>query len=1100
MIDLDSNAKAIFYEAIDRASPDERSAYLNEACGQDLQLRARVDDLLRAHRDAGNFLGGDSSADGTIEHSPIAERPGTTIGPYKLMQQIGEGGFGVVFLAEQERPVRRRVALKVIKPGMDTCDVIARFEAERQALAMMDHPNIARVFDAGATEFGRPYFVMELVRGVPITDFCDQHHHTPRQRLELFNSVCSAIQHAHQKGIIHRDVKPSNVLVALHDNKPVVKVIDFGVAKALSQQLTDRTIFTQFSQVLGTPLYMSPEQAELSRLDIDTRSDIYSLGVLLYELLAGTTPFDRDRLKRAALDEIRRIIREEEPPKPSTRLTQSGDRLPSIAALRNIEPSKLTKLIRGDLDWIVMKCLEKDRMRRYETAASLTEDLQRYLDNEPVQARPPSFPYRFRKLAMRHRAAMVTSAIIFLSLIGGIIGTSWQAHRAAAAAKNAKNNEILAVQEAERARAAEAKAQELVTKNSEMRQLAESQRQIAEEQLARSEWLLYASQIASAQRAWETNDAADAWRNLVACRSDLRGWEYAYLYALFNQNQVTLKGHARWTCGVAFSPDGQRIVSVGSDGIKLSDAIGGQELFTQPAIFRATDNVAFSPDGTRFVSGGEDKTLKVWNTLNGQELLAIKGHAGEVTSVVFSLDGKQIVSSSRDKTLKVWDATSGQELRTLQGHTGPVFRVALSSNGERIVSLSGDKTIKVWDAASGMALLTLNGQTRAIYALAFSPDGTRIVSGDEDGTLKVWDAESGEELLALKGHAEEISNVAFRPDGKRFVSSGSFSDWTPRVWDVTSGQELLTLKGHTEFIKDVAFSQDGQRIASVSDDETIKVWNATKAQGPLILKGPVGGGGMLRVSFSHDGKQIVGCSEDNALKVWDATSGAELLTLEGHAGAKRVAYSPDGLRIVGGGDDKMLKVWDATIGQELLTLRGHAEPVYGVAFSLDGQRIASGSADKTLKVWDATTGRVLLTLKGHVGGVFDAAFSPNGQQIVSCSGTTSSTIRGDDTLNIWDASSGAVLLKLKGHTGGTYAVAYSPDGKRIASCGEDGTLKVWSAAGGQELITLKGHNMYVTNVGFSSDGQRIVSVGADGTCMVWDASHAPELPVPQPQP
>jgi serine/threonine protein kinase len=341
------------------------------------------------------------SQDGTVIGDDPSQLVGAVIGPYKLIEQIGEGGFGLVFVAEQHKPVRRRVALKVIKPGMDTQDVITRFEAERQALALMDHPNIARVLDAGATATGRPYFVMELVRGISITEYCNNNRLTVRQRLELFVSVCQAVQHAHQKGIIHRDIKPSNVLVTLHDGHPVVKVIDFGVAKALHQPLTEKTIYTRFAQIIGTPLYMSPEQAEMSGLDIDTRSDIYSLGVLLYELLAGTTPFDRKRLAQAAYDELIRIIRDEEPERPSTRLSHSTETLSAVAAQRKTEPARLSRMFRGDLDWITMKALEKDRTRRYETANGLARDVERHLNDEPVEAGPPGAGYRLGKFAAR---------------------------------------------------------------------------------------------------------------------------------------------------------------------------------------------------------------------------------------------------------------------------------------------------------------------------------------------------------------------------------------------------------------------------------------------------------------------------------------------------------------------------------------------------------------------------------------------------------------------------------------------------------------------------------------------------------------------------
>jgi serine/threonine protein kinase len=390
----------LFCAAVEIASAEERAAYLARACG-DPELRARVEKLVAAHFQAGGFLEKPAPELVATVDAP-AEGLGTMIGPYKLLQQIGEGGMGTVFLAEQERPVQRRVALKVIKPGMDSHQVIARFEAERQALALMDHPNIARVLEAGTTESGRPYFVMELVKGVPITKYCDERRLTPAQRLELFVPVCSAVQHAHQKGIIHRDLKPSNVLVALYDGKPVPKVIDFGIAKATGPRLTDRTLFTELGAVVGTLEYMSPEQAALNQLDIDTRSDIYSLGVLLYELLTGTTPLERQRLKTAALLEALRVIREEEPARPSTRLSTT-DELPAIAARRGLEPKKLSGLMRGELDWMVMKALEKDRNRRYETANGFAQDIQRYLADEPVLACPPSAGYRLRKFARRHR-------------------------------------------------------------------------------------------------------------------------------------------------------------------------------------------------------------------------------------------------------------------------------------------------------------------------------------------------------------------------------------------------------------------------------------------------------------------------------------------------------------------------------------------------------------------------------------------------------------------------------------------------------------------------------------------------------------------------
>jgi serine/threonine protein kinase/tetratricopeptide (TPR) repeat protein len=437
-------AKEIFTAAIE-LPVEQRAIFIAEQCGDDAALRASVEALVASHESSSDFFSAPTMdpSTATVAQAPTSIHP-QRIGPYKILQTLGEGGFGTVYMAEQEQPVRRTVALKVIKLGMDTRQVIARFEAERQALAIMDHPNIARVFDAGATESGRPYFVMELVKGVPVTTYCDENKLTPRQRLDLFIPICQAVQHAHQKGVLHRDIKPSNVLVTIHDNKPVPKVIDFGVAKATQARLTEKTLFTEFRQMIGTPEYMSPEQAEMSGLDIDTRTDVYSLGVLLYELLTGLTPFDGRELRSKAYAEMQRIIREVDPPAPSTRIS-TNDKLPSLAAQRGIEPRKLTSTVRGELDWIVMKCLEKDRTRRYDSPSALATDLKHFLADEPVAASPPSTVYNLRKFVRRNRGLVTAVATVFAVLLAGAVVSTIFAVIANRERRNANQQAAIAV-------------------------------------------------------------------------------------------------------------------------------------------------------------------------------------------------------------------------------------------------------------------------------------------------------------------------------------------------------------------------------------------------------------------------------------------------------------------------------------------------------------------------------------------------------------------------------------------------------------------------------------------------------------------------------
>jgi eukaryotic-like serine/threonine-protein kinase len=841
--------ESIFAAALSKAPGAERGAFLDEACGGDHALRRRVERLLEADDQTAGILerGPDAGpTDAPVEDEPplLAER--VFAGRFKLRQKLGEGGMGEVWVADQVAPVQRRVAVKVVRPGLDSERMLARFDQERQALALMDHPNIAKVLDAGEAE-GRPYFVMELIKGVPITEYCDRARLSPRERLALFVPVCEAVQHAHQKGVVHRDLKPSNILVALYDGRPVPKVIDFGIAKATGPRLTDRSIYTEVGALVGTLEYMAPEQAELNNLDIDTRADVYALGAILYELLTGSVPFSRQELQAAGFLEMLRVIREVEPPRPSTKLSKSGT-LPSVADVRRTDPQKLVSLMRGELDWIILKCLEKDRGRRYQAASGLARDLEHYLADEPVEACPPTAGYRLRKLARKYRKPMLVAGAFVLLLALGAIVAAWQAVRATSAEKMAKRSELEANQE---------RLAALVAKQQALEAKTEADKQRDEARLA-----AYASGMGLAQRTWEVNNVGRA-RELLAevpsqaAGRNLRGFEWYYLSRLCRPDELTLVGHAGLVWGVAFSPDGQRLASA-----------------------------------------SRDQTVKIWDTATGKELLALKGHAGQVYGLAFSPDGQRLASGSWDQTVKIWESATGRELLALKGHTGWVNGVAFSPDGQRLASASHDQTVKIWDCATGKELFALKGHASQVWSVAFSPDGQRLASASHDQTVKIWDSATGKELFALKGHAGWVMSVAFSPDGQ-LLASGCY-DRTVKIWDSATGRELFALKGDAGLVRCVVFSPDGQRLASANNDPTVKMWDSATGKELPALKGHTDA--VLSVAFSPDGQRLASGSLDKTVKIWDSVPGKELFAIKGHAGGVwSVAFSPDGQRLATGG-------------------------------------------------------------------------------------------------------------------------------------------------------------------------------------------------------
>jgi WD40 repeat protein/TPR repeat protein len=1046
------HVKDLLHQAIALA-PEARARFLDEICASDAALRAELDSLLSVGDDlSAEFLqspptgkfsadGGGFGATGLTEGQLFAER-------FRLIRKLGEGGMGQVWLAEQTAPVRRPVALKLIKAGMYDETVVHRFQSERQSLAIMDHPSIAKVFDAGITPQGQPYFVMEYVPGLPITEYCDRKRLKIRERLELFIQACEGVQHAHQKAIIHRDLKPANILVLEVDGKAVPRIIDFGLAKAATPESADQTLFTRFGQFMGTPGYMSPEQVDPNIQDIDTRTDVYSLGVILYVLLTGLQPFEMKHRPRPALDEWLRELREQEPPTPSAKLSIDRETSIETAAARDTEPRQLVSLLHGDLDWITMKALERDRERRYATPSELAADLRRHLKDEPVTAHRASAAYQLHKFIRRHR------------VVAGFVGTVTVLSIVASTAA------LIAVLQK---RQAEYQTTQALQAQARLLTQAAAQR-LKDADVTGAQSIILEVLTNPAFARVRTPAAISVFQDIRAADPQL----------------AVLSGHGDRVGFVAYSPDGTRIVTASTDKTaRIWDARTGAQLALLSGHDARVSTVAYSPDGTRIVTASTDQTVRIWNARTGAQLAVFRDPGVRAISAAFSPDGTRIVVSSLDKTARIWDAVTGAQLLVLSGHDDALQISVYSPDGTRIVTASRDKTARIWEARTGALLTVLSGHGGIVVSARYSPDGTQIVTASSDKTARIWNARTGEQLTVLSGHSDRVFSASYSPDGTRIVTASD--DRTARIWEARSGAPIAVLSGHGGFVRSAAYSPDGARVVTASEDRTARIWEARRDTQLTVLSGH--GDGVAFANYSPDGVHIVTASLDRTVRIWEASTGTQLAVFSGtHDFVIAATFSPDGTQIATGGSlDKTARVWDARTGAQVAVLSGHGDVIESTAYSPDGRHIATASLDKTARIWDARTGAQLALLSGHGGSVLSAAYSPDGRSLVTASF--------DKTARIWDARTGAQLVVLSGHDQVVSAAAYSPDGRNLVTASFDKTVRTWDVRTGAQLVVLSGHGGSVQSVGYSPDGTRIVSASSDKTARIWDARTGAQLAV-----
>jgi WD40 repeat protein/serine/threonine protein kinase len=1092
----------IFNVARHIQDPEARRRYVRQACGEDLALAERVEALLRAHDEGSTFLASPTKALGdflgafseppTLAPAPAPGGDGPPPPPpapagYEILGELGRGGMGVVYQARQAG-LNRLVALKMILAGSHAGpEDLARFRTEAEAVAALQHPNIVQIHEVGERD-GLPYFSLELVEGGSLADRLNGTPWGSRPAAELVAALARAMDYAHRRGVIHRDLKPANVLLsrsasvsdasqkrgagrfceasltddnALHGAVP--KITDFGLAKQLDSAV-DRT---RTGAVMGTPSYMAPEQAGGKSKEIGPACDTYALGAILYELLTGRPPFRAE----TPLDTMLQVVGTEPVP-----------------------PRRLAPKLPRDLETICLKCLEKGPARRYASAGALADDLQRFLDNQPIQARPTPAWERLAKWARRRPAVAALLIVSVLAAASLIAGSLWYSARLKGALEGTRRQRDQADRQRRLAQEREREARR--------------QRRRAEERERTTQRHLYDFHWSAARQAWQEGRVDTALALLQTMRPgragapELRSFEWHYLTALCQPAKRTVRVHTKYVTAVAISPRGQRVASVDVAGVaRIWNAATGQVLVTLPTQPFPLIAVAFSRDGRYLATGGVSPSTveltRIWDAATGEEVAVCRGHQIGVLAAAFSPNGRQLATAGADGKVKLWDAATGRVRRTLAGHSGAVHGVAFSPSGKVLATAGQDCTIRLWNPETGEELRKLSGHTELIRDVTFNHDGSRLATASFDKTVRIWETATGRQLRKLRGHTGWLASVSFDATGRHVASSGG--DFTVRIWNTETGEEVRRIRAGVNGINLVRYSPDGTWLAAACSDAAVRLFEPAQASDHRRLSGHKGSA--KSVALGPGGHLLASSGEDGTIKLWDADRGRLLRTLQGHQGTVRqVAFRPDGKRLASAGDDHTIKLWDVASGRKVRTIKiapahlgsGTGARLHrgGIAFSRDGKRLASAGRDGTVRLWNPQNGHELRVLRGHKGPVNRVVFRPDGKTLLSA---------GDDAVvRLWDVASGRVVRSFKGHVPSIWGLASSSDGRRIASGSLDGSVRIWEAATGRELFQLRAKGI-VTSVAFSPDNRRVVAghgtptSGQTGQVTLWDAVTGQEL-------